>query len=417
MVAPPRRRRGRASVTTAAATLLAAAAVLAPLLLTVPAPAGAHSTMNRPQVTNNNECRLGGKGPHTGTCRGPCGPEYAAVTHTSSEAPATTWARGSRQSYSYLRNGHRRSGFVRITLVPVGDKMRHDAHTRFAFHYGCWGAGALINCTGSAAAKGDIASAEYCGTDTAMFRHPFTVPTVYPDGDYIFGWVWYGGGGDDPDNHGSLISFFADYWQCSYVRIKGGMALTPNATAQFVTGPGEPTDDPRCLSSVSRPGVAGPEPVNGRPLTLRKPDVFTGDRPPPVIKSEWMEGGIKAGQEEKSGQEKDKGNGKGKDDKDGKKGGEGGGDKDAKGGKTQAGQGKDGDKKAQGQGEGKQNNKDQGKQGQDKQGQDKQGQDKQGQDKQGQDKQGQGKKGQGKQGQGKQGQADQAQADAGQKNN
>lgn len=276
----------------AAATALAVATALAALSPTL---VTAHSTMNRPEVTNNNECRLGGTvKAHYGTCHGPCGREYPAVTKTSPTDPAEVWARGSLQSYSYLRNGHKPSGFVRVTLVPLADKMEHGAHTRYAFLYGCWGAGVTVACTGSVADKKNVESNKWCGTDEAMFTHHFTVPAIYPDGDYIFGWVWYGGAGD-PYENGTLTSFFTDYWQCSYVRIKGGAPLVPTATAQFVPGPTATTGD-TCLSYISRPGIAGPEPVFGHPLTNRKPDVFADGRSPPVIQSAWMQGGINAGQ-------------------------------------------------------------------------------------------------------------------------
>lgn len=81
----------------------------------------------------------------------------------------------------------RAGGFVRWALVTPDKINDQAAHNAGAFAWGCYSVGRY---TCSSAEK-----AEHCGADNtgSAERTEGVVPTNLPDGDYVLGWVWYGG--------------------------------------------------------------------------------------------------------------------------------------------------------------------------------------------------------------------------------
>lgn len=265
------------------------------LALSLSAQTSAHSTLGEPKPTTSNVCRLGGTS-HGAfmSCPGPCAlhpSNYEELNGTSPANPARIYGRGQRISVKYHRNNHGPGGFVRLSLVPLSEMMSKTAHARNAFHYSCWGAEAVpakSNQRGTdrqgyslVAADGKLHSLPVSYLET----HP-TIPTAVPDGDYILGWVWYGGlGGTIYQNtkaHPYMTGFFADYWACSYVRIQGGAQLAmssrpvwaPDATKHWGA---------KCWSAADIPGVCTYEPCRprSRPTVPRE---FANGRTPPILK-------------------------------------------------------------------------------------------------------------------------------------
>lgn len=142
-------------------------------------------------------------------------------------------------------------------MVPVDKLMDKALHDKYTFQISCWGAG-LHNCPSRAI--------HVCGNDVEgkALQVQITVPTIYPDGVYAFGWAWYGGG-DFRDR-----SFFGDYYSCSFVRIQGGAAVTAEWTPRFVAGRGAPYSD-SCMSATNKLGVCPKEPCHVGNVKRMKP--------------------------------------------------------------------------------------------------------------------------------------------------
>lgn len=185
------------------------------------------------------------------------------------ENPAATWERGSRVTVHYSKNNHV-GGFMRLTLVPLDEMMRTEAHEALAFHYSCWSS-ELYYCDNKEQHRD-------CGydRDNLAYKTTITVPTIYPDGVYVLGWSWYGGG----EGHGD----YGDYYDCSYVRIQGG-PLTDTYHAMFVPGPRYPDG---CQAAVDRLGMCPTEPCPQDFWGSKKtPAAFHGGTP--VLHRQWME--------------------------------------------------------------------------------------------------------------------------------
>lgn len=218
-----------------------------------------HSHLARPLPTRRLDCRVGNGRPRA--CHGPCPPldTYGEPTGISPQRPAEVWRRGQSRIISWHRNNHgkRESGFVRLTLVPVSKMMDKTAHKKFTFQISCWSSG-LHRCYSR--------REEVCGNDAEglAYEVPITVPSVYPDGVYVFGWAWYGGG----DFRGR--GFFGDYYSCSFIRIEGGSRLTTSYSPRFVAGSHQPSQS-SCISSVDRIGVCSREPCRGPQIAPRRP--------------------------------------------------------------------------------------------------------------------------------------------------
>jgi hypothetical protein len=263
------------------------------ILLVLAATANSHSFLISPQADWTNqrqpECRIGKPdGPQYAyfdamNCPGPCG-ETGKIRYNSeffSESQGhTTLSRGQKLYMKWTKNNHQ-SGFVRFTLVPKSQRMNKDVHEKFAFHYACWEAGE-IGCD-----PGD-----QCGTDENRRRYQTEVeiPRIFPDGEYILGWAWYGG---SMYRDGSDKAEFGDYWSCANVAIRGSIgpdgvwyddpSLSAEYTPVFIPGMNDKSQT-QCRSAVNRLGICATEPCYGRyEVSLQVPAGFeNGASPAPV---------------------------------------------------------------------------------------------------------------------------------------
>lgn len=202
------------------------------------------------------------------------------------------YKRGQKVSIKYQRNNHGPGGFTRLTLVPWKDMMNKRVHTRNAFHFSCWGANA-VRATGSQKQKDNMRFI-IAGNDGEDHRFPIsfyvthaTIPDCIPDGAYVLGWVWYGGTGSPVVSAGRQqeplpYGFFADYWGCSSVHIRGGKPLKTKCEKKFVNDMSKYSKD-GCMAMNNRPGVCKREPctVLG---SYRKPAEFVKGKAPPLYK-------------------------------------------------------------------------------------------------------------------------------------
>ncbi len=167
------------------------------LMTALAASARAHSHLAEPRPTRKLVCRAGNNDPGPRDCYGPCPPmdSYGGPYGVNERNPAATWERGSTQNVKWHKNNHKgkasangASGFTRLALVPVDQMFSKEAHQKYAFHYACWGAG-KERCP-------QPGNDENCGNDKDGERYgtTITVPTNYPDGTYVLGYSWFGGG-------------------------------------------------------------------------------------------------------------------------------------------------------------------------------------------------------------------------------
>ncbi len=181
------------------------------------ATAAAHSNLGYPLPYSRIACKAS-----ESWCKGACPPMWKSTRgrYNSPDKPAATWRRGQRVEIVWHKNNHI-GGFYRRSLVPVNHMMDRKWHQKAAFEWGCWSQG-TFNCGRSARCGGDKKGKAY--------KNIMTVPSVFPDGDYVFSQAWYGGlhwQGKRPK--------YSDYYACSFVRIRGGK-LTPSYKATFRPG-------------------------------------------------------------------------------------------------------------------------------------------------------------------------------------
>lgn len=189
--------------------------------------------------------------------------------------PAAVWKRGSYNRVVWTRNNHE-GGFVRWTIVPLERMWDKASHEKMAFDYGCWNVG-RFHCN-------EFDFHRDCNYDqeNEAFSKFLYIPPIYPDGDYVLGFTWYGGG----ENYGH----FGDYYDCSYIRIEGGDRLEYSHQPTFSAGGGSKYND-GCESTVDSMGVCWKEPC----IPIRKtqklvPKTFrNGAKPKPVL-SKWFQG-------------------------------------------------------------------------------------------------------------------------------
>lgn len=189
-------------------------------------------------------------------------------------SPAATWRRGELVRLCYSRNNHR-GGFARFSLVPVNVMNSRPWHDKLTLFHTCFDGGA-VSC-----AKDRVS----CGTDedTAHCRY-IRVPSVFPDGDYVLGHVWYGG-----LHYKRAHGQFADYYSCSFVKIKGAVggtkaceAYRPFYQAGFVQ-PGSYMEKNimygMCFTSSTKVGTCGMEGCWDTPSMWGTPDKFKPGAP------------------------------------------------------------------------------------------------------------------------------------------
>lgn len=151
-----------------------------------------------------------------------------------------TYERGSKIPFKWVKNNHDASGFVKFSIVPYEDKCVGAKHKMMSFYYTCWGRG-LYRCNG-----------DECGTDgnNEAFSAEVEIPTVLPDGEYMVGWVWYGGG--VLRKYTGNMGHWSDYYSCSHITVKGGV-LTGKYSPRFNPGDGAEYQD-GCMSATDRVG-------------------------------------------------------------------------------------------------------------------------------------------------------------------
>lgn len=179
----------------------------------------------------------------TSRCRGEscinaC-PLLITKSRTSPESPSETWRRGQSVRITWARNNHH-GGFAAFSLVPVSHMHNSSVHWFLTILHSCWESN-IYNC----------ARSEYCGSDSARqaYSTRTTVPLVYPDGIYVFRYVWYGGL-HFKRQHG----FFPEYKSCSFIRIRGGPRSSVAYKPEFVSGTGPRIYDGQCESSADAIG-------------------------------------------------------------------------------------------------------------------------------------------------------------------
>lgn len=251
------------------------AATLAAVATTLPTPAVGHSFMSVPlPMSRMHGCRLGsstlsGNGPQSGRlgkCPGPC-PNSDFRPESNPSNPAAVYRRGSTYEVRWTRNNHE-GGFVRWALVPVAQKDNKHAHEKFAFHWSCWNIN-RFQCSPMERQR----DCQYDRNNHA-FRDYLRIPANLPNGDYVLGWSWYGGGRKGGRSH------FGDYFDCSYVRVEGGRNLEP-MHVPTLAGRG-------CWATVNRPGICKSEPCWPlRKVTFKRPAEFDGRVPPPIYASSF----------------------------------------------------------------------------------------------------------------------------------
>lgn len=202
------------------------------------------------------------------------------------DTPAATWKRGDVVRLCYSRNNHR-GGFARFSLVPANVMNSRSWHSRLMLFETCFDGGA-VSCK---------AENIPCGTseDTAHCRY-FRIPTVFPDGDYVLGHVWYGGL-HYKRTHGQ----FPDFYSCSFVKIKGGASDCTRFKPFFETGSTQPGSSMEkdiqygmCRTSSTKVGVCGREGCWDKPAKWGVPHEFRpGSDPVPFISCNLVEEALK----------------------------------------------------------------------------------------------------------------------------
>lgn len=232
--------------------------------------------------------------PNPGRCSGPC--DTTAIhgnyaNYDSPSHPAAVYHRGELIKIIYQRNNHGPGGFVRLTLVPVDSMMNKKVHERNAFHFSCFGANPAR--ATSADKKMRPHRFSLVGNDglgrpheTGYYYKKVRIPECVPDGDYVLGWVWYGGTGGPVSNHPYTEppfwkGYFGDYWSCSFVRVEGGKDLASKCDPVFENDMSKFSSD-GCMSANDSPGVCIYEPcVTYAKYQLPK-EFKDGAKPPPL---------------------------------------------------------------------------------------------------------------------------------------
>ncbi len=227
--------------------------------------ANGHSYLTLPvPISNVEQCRVGGPPGFEENCPGPC-PNYGIRNDTAPDMPTIKYSRGQKVEIRYTKNNHF-DGFLRFSLVPLDEMWDKEAHAKYAFHFGCWSSN-QFSCNGYEKHR-DC----HHDFDNLGYKVEIAVPKIYPDGVYVLGFVWYGGGRG--------LDSFGDYYDCSYVEIQGG-DYEQETTAVFDSPSGF------CDSQTDKIGDCAVEPCYDLVTEPRKPVEFLGE--PPKLHSYWFE--------------------------------------------------------------------------------------------------------------------------------
>lgn len=94
---------------------------------------------------------------------------------------------------------------------------------------------------------------KFHGLKPAYYTTTVIIPNVIPDGNYVLGWVWYGGLDGTLEGLEKSIGLYADYWSCSFIRISGGEQLQSEFQPTFTNNLKNRWED-GCLAANDRPG-------------------------------------------------------------------------------------------------------------------------------------------------------------------
>ncbi len=271
-----------------------------------------HSLLVSPEGITPETCRRGGgPGIPVENCAGPCYLRKLGIgTREVSEIrrgkdvfrgrspgvsfyppnkPAAVYRRGQVVTMKYTRNNHGPGGFVRYALVPLSfDWMNKDVHSKLAVHYSCWGETPVE--AQQSELHPDRFGFSFVGSDgdehsfkKGYYVNKMKIPDVIPDGKYMIGWSWYGGCGCPLRTGGRQApceySYFADYWSCSFVEIKGGNPLAKEYKPVFVGSSFSNPKNSGCRAAHNSLGICTYEPCEGKKCKYQKPKEFYGSGP------------------------------------------------------------------------------------------------------------------------------------------
>lgn len=199
-------------------------------------------------------------------CTDACPPKWKGMNN-SRDDPAVTWKRGETVRVTWAKNNHH-GGMIRIALVPVDKIWDRVWHEKMTLIHGCWDSGEY-KCNNE----------EDCGTDMdkRAFARNVTIPSTFPNGDYVLGFVWYGG-----LYYNSRRGFFPDFYSCSHVRIFGGTTLGGQYKAFFEPGVGPKVRRGKCLTSSDRIGDCEISGCPKRKSFRAVPRIFREGGPDPI---------------------------------------------------------------------------------------------------------------------------------------
>lgn len=231
--------------------------------------ARSHNWLTKPEAYNKRfptgDCRGAG-------CTNAC-PQilFPDEMRNTPNRPGAYWRRGQVVKVAWARNNHH-GGLFRLSLVPVPKMHQRGAHATFALEYGCWESGEY-----DCGKEGDP-----CGTDRKKkaYRRYVKIPTVFVDGDYVLGYVWYGGL-HFKKKHGQ----FPDFYSCAFVRIKGGKRVGGWHQPKWNAGYGDKVVKGRCLTSSTSVGLCGNRGCKSRKSFLGVSSLFKGS--PPKGINQW----------------------------------------------------------------------------------------------------------------------------------
>lgn len=239
-----------------------AVALFALLIVSV----SAHSFLAFPEPFSLVEtCRIGGSPGFEAHCPGPC-PNYDFRDDKTPDMPSRVWKRGERVEVRWTKNNHL-DGFMRLALVPIDEMWSKDSHQRYAFYFGCW-TDQEFSCNLYEKHR-DC----YYDRENLSYKTQFTVPTIYPDGVYVLGFTWYGGG--------RVFGSFGDYWDCAYVEVRGGR-MEETFPAAFESWDGS------CMSSTDHIGQCPTEPCRPDNWSRRRIPAEFNEGAPTLYKS-WYD--------------------------------------------------------------------------------------------------------------------------------
>ena len=222
-------------------------------------------------ISKLGACRMDGQI----NCPGPC-PNQRLRPDQHPDNPSTTVKRGDTLTVHISKNNHL-GGFSRWTLVKVGDMNDRKKHDRGAF---------LFTCTDTNVAKCTRRNKERdCRVDklNEYFRHYVEIPKIYPNGNYVLGWTWYGG-----ITKAAMRGSFGDYYDCMYLRIEGG----PESDSHQPKFDGSNSYTGRrglCKATVDRLGICRRQPCRGgsRMAQLQKPHEFKRSSPRRILRKSY----------------------------------------------------------------------------------------------------------------------------------